>query len=124
MGYGSEKDPESSKNSRGRGISQAPYPTPHTLYPAFRGPSWPLGGSNLVAGSELVGQRLDVALTPLFGSARAVREALASGFIFYNGAAPSGAARLREGDVVSCFSSESDPGLRPEAISLPVLYED
>lgn len=90
----------------------------------WRLPSWPVGASTLLAGSEQVGQRLDVALIPLLGSARAAREAAQEGRVFVNGAAPWGSPRLREGDVVSLFAPKDDPSLRAEAIPLPVLYED
>lgn len=89
-----------------------------------RAPSWPLGASQLIAGADLAGVRLDTALVPLLGSKRAVAEALFSGRLFCNGASPTGSPRLRAGDVISLFPPEDDPQVRPEAIPLKILYED
>lgn len=91
---------------------------------AARGPAWPVAPSVLVVGPELTGQRLDQALIPLLGSARAAREWLTAGRIFCNGVAPFGAGRVQPGDVLSFFGADDDPMVRAEALALPVLYED
>jgi 23S rRNA pseudouridine1911/1915/1917 synthase len=89
----------------------------------MRLPAWPVGDTTLIVGDELVGQRLDIALTPMAGSQRSVKEAIDSGKLFYNGYSPWGSPRLQRDDVVSLFFDRG-PGFRAEATPLTVLYED
>lgn len=107
---------EQNETTKEPNASAAPLPITSRL------PAWPIGDSTLIAGEDLLGQRIDSVLTPLFGTPRAIKEAIQNGYVFYNGSAPWGSPRLRLGDVISVFSTE--PQLRPEANPLNVLYED
>jgi 23S rRNA pseudouridine1911/1915/1917 synthase len=90
----------------------------------MRLPAWPIGDSTLLVDEPLVGERLDVALVPLFGSQRSVKESVQNGNLFINGAAPWGSPRLQLGDVISVFPWGTRPGFRAEANPMPILYED
>ena len=90
----------------------------------MRLPAWPIGDSTLLVDAPFVGERLDIALTPLFGSQRSVKESVNNGHLFINGAAPFGSPRLELGDVISVFAWDNNPSFRAEARPLPILYED
>jgi 23S rRNA pseudouridine1911/1915/1917 synthase len=90
----------------------------------MRLPAWPIGDSTLIVDEPLVGERLDVALVPLFASQRSVKEAVLNGYLFYNGRAPWGSPRLQLGDVISVFAWGTRPGFRAEANPMPIIYED
>jgi 23S rRNA pseudouridine1911/1915/1917 synthase len=76
--------------------------------------------------AEEAGERTDVVVARLSGASRAsVAQAIRSGRVHVNGDSVKASRLLEDGDVVEFHLIEPEPLIaRPEAIDVPILYED